>query len=306
MAREPLWTRASEISARSKRRYDLYGWPQKGPGADEADYPPRAEWGHDLPSLLVGTSGWSYPHWVGRFYPDDTKPAGKLAHFSRRLPTVEVNSTYYRLPEARTFESWRRQSPPGFVFTIKAPGLITHEKRLVGVEEDVAVFLERARLLGEKLGCILWQFPPGFHADLPKLEALLRLLPEGGRHAVELRHRSWYERDVRALLEAHGVAWVVHDYNRKGSPMWTTAPFCYLRLHGPTGRYRGSYDVATLLQWAEQVREWLRAGRDVLVYFNNDERGHGIRNAAYLRDAVGAQAPGRHPAEERAGAEAWG
>lgn len=273
-------------SPRTLRRYDLYGWPQRGQGADIDEYPERDAW--PPMRMLVGTSGWSYAHWKGRFYPEKLPSNEQLAWYSRRLPTVEVNATYYRLPPRATFEAWRDRTPPGFRFSIKAPGAITHDKRLVGVGDELAAFLDAARGLGDKLGMILFQLPPSFRADLPGLERFLDELPRDVRCAFELRHPSWYERDTYMMLASRERAFVVHDYARKGTPIVETAPFVYLRLHGPTGRYRGSYDVETMFAWAMQAREWIERGFEVWAYFNNDERGKSTFDIPVFRElAVG-------------------
>lgn len=272
-------------SERAIRRDALYGAPLPGEGMTEDELPVCEAWPEDA-RLRVGTSGWAYRHWLGRLYPRSLPSAKLLAHFACRFATVEVNSTYYQLPSVETFRAWRDATPPGFQLTVKAPGVITHEKRLVDADDDVRDFLARVKVLGEKLGVLLFQFPPGFHADVetrPRFERFLGGLPPGTRYAVELRHRSWWERDVKRLFEREGVAWVVHDFSQRGSPVWTTSPVAYLRLHGPTGRYRGSYPVETLLAWSEQVKAWLREGREVWCYLNNDERGNGVRNAMALR-----------------------
>lgn len=273
------------LSPRTVRRYDLYGWPQEGPGADEETYPPADAW--PARRVRIGTSGWAYPHWRGRFYPRSLPATRHLAWYARRLPTVEVNATYYRLPSRAVFAGWREAAPPGFLFTLKAPGTITHEKRLVDVQDELDEFLDHARELHDRLGVLLFQFPPGFRADLPLLGRFLDMLPQDVRCAFELRHKSWFERDVFMLLAQHERAFVVHDFSKKGTPLVETAPFVYLRLHGPSGRYRGAYDWTTIFQWAQQVREWVERGFEVFVYLNNDERGHSTRNAALLRDLVG-------------------
>lgn len=283
-------------SERALRKERLYGPPLEGEGWD---VPACARWPDDL-SVRVGTSGWAYRHWLGRLYPRRLPSTRTLAHFACRFPAVEVNSTYYRLPPDATFDAWRAATPPGFRFAVKSPGSITHNKRLVDVEAEVAEFLARCRRLGDRLGVALFQFPPGFHADVPLLRAFLDLLPSDLRVAVELRHRSWFERDVRALLAERNVAFVVHDYNKKGSPTWTTTEFAYLRLHGPSGRYRGAYDAETLLQWAEQVKEWRASGLDAYVFLNNDERGKSVRNALELREMLEESTLAALPSEEGA------
>lgn len=275
-------------SERTIHKEGLYGAPLPGPGWD---LPHHDAWPENA-ALRIGTSGWAYRHWLGRLYPRNMGSQGMLSHFAARFPTVEVDSTYYRLPSERILEGWRDGTPPGFRFTIKSPGAITHDARLVSVEEETAEFLDRAAHLGEKLGVILFQFPPGFHADLGLMRDFLAILPRGPRYAVELRHRSWFERDTYALLRRHNVAFVVHDHNEKGSPIVTTASHAYLRLHGPTGRYRGLYGAETLFQWAELVREWLRDGLEVWCYLNNDERGKSVQNALEL-EAYATRGPPR-------------
>jgi uncharacterized protein YecE (DUF72 family) len=233
----------------------------------------------------VGTSGWAYRHWLGRFYPRRLPGREMLAFHSRRFATVEVNSTFYRPPSEATMDAWREQTPPGYRVSLKMPRVVTHDKRLVDADAETRAFLALARRLGPKLGVVLVQMPPSFRADLPLLDAYLAALPVDLQYAVELRHRTWREAAAatRRLLERHGVARVVHDFGRKDTPMAPTAPFVYLRLHGPTGRYRGSYDVETLLAWAQQLAAWVEGGYEAWCYLNNDERGHGARNALALR-----------------------
>lgn len=276
-----------ERGERALRRERLYGAPLPGKGeGPEA----REAWAGDAP-LRVGTSGWAYRYWLGRFYPRDVRSDALLPFFARRFAAVEVNSTYYQLPEARTFEAWRDAVPDGFQFSVKAPGVITHEKRLKGVEQETAEFLERAGPLRDRLGVLQFQLPPGFRAGLRQLEEFLALLPEPHQCAFELRHGSWHERDVRSLLQRHGAAWVVHDFGRRGSPLWITTDWVYLRLHGPSGRYSGAHPVETMFSWAQQAPEWLREGRRVWVFFNNDERGHAVRDALALREALAEGLP---------------
>lgn len=271
-------------SERTLRRESLYGPPLEGPGVAE-ERPEVDAWPADL-RLRVGTSGWAYRHWLGRFYPRDLPSARMLAFHSRRFSTVEVNSTYYREPTAQTVRAWREQTPPGFRVTLKMPGAVTHEKRLVDVAREVDAFYALARELGPKLGVVLVQLPPGFHADVPRLREFLSLVPRDVQTAVEWRHRSWHSAEVARLLERREVARVTHDFGKRATPLAPTAPFAYLRLHGPSGRYRGAYDVETLFAWAQQVRGWLDEGLEVWCYFNNDERGHGPRNALALVDFV--------------------
>jgi uncharacterized protein YecE (DUF72 family) len=289
---------AREKSPRTLRRYNLYGWPQRGPGADADEYPEVEAW--PALQLRVGTSGWAYPHWKGRFYPEKEPATRHLAWYSRRLPTIEVNSTYYRMPPPAVFTKWRDSVPPGFQFTIKSPGSITHDKRLVDVDAELEEFLSSTRLLADKLGLLLFQFPPGFKADVPLLAAFLEKLPSDVRIALELRHKSWYERDVYMLLAQHERAFVVHDYNKKGTPLVETAPFVYLRLHGPSGRYRGQYDWETMFTWAMQTRDWMERGFEVYTYFNNDERAKSTLNIPVYRELCTGRAEPREARERHA------
>lgn len=269
-------------SERALRREGLYGAPLEGPGME---LPAVETWPERMP-VRVGTSGWAYRHWLGRVYPRRLPGPQLLPHFARRFPSVEVNSTYYRLPEPRVVDAWREAVPPGFRFVVKAPGSITHDKRLRDVEEETTEFLNLCGRLRDRLGLVLFQLPPGLHVDLEALDDLLALVPRDVRPAVELRHRSWFEPEVYALLARRGAAFVVHDYGSRGSPIVATAPHVYLRLHGPSGRYRGAYPHETLLQWAEQVRAWRRDGRETWVFFNNDERGKAVHDALALRAHV--------------------
>ncbi len=268
-------------SERALRREALYGPPLEGPGLEE-ELPPVARWPADL-RLRVGTSGWAYRHWLGRLYPRRLPGAQMLAFHSRRFATVEVNSTFYRPPAPEVVDAWRAQTPPGFRFTLKMPRAITHDKRLVDVARETEAFVDLARRLGPKLGVLLAQLPPGFRADPPLLDSFLSLLPSSLQVAVELRHRSWHDAATGRLLARHGAARVVHDFGRKATPLPPTAPFVYLRLHGPSGRYRGGYDAETLLAWAEQLKAWIREGLEAWCYLNNDERGHAVEDALALR-----------------------
>ena len=284
---------ARVASARTLRRHRLYGAPLEGLGADESTFPAHEAWPDDM-QLRIGTSGWAYEHWRGRFYPRALPPREWLAFAARRLPTIEVNATWRRVPAPHVFDAWRDRAPPGFQLTLKAPREITHDRRLVDADDAARAFVAQALRLQDALGVILFQFPSSFREDLPLLGRFLEALPRGLRYAVELRHRSWFARETYELLAEHAVAFVVHDFARKGAPIVETAPFCYLRLHGPSGRYRGAYDVETLLQWSEQVRDWAARGFEVYTYFNNDERAKSLagvwRLRAALADELGATA----------------
>jgi uncharacterized protein YecE (DUF72 family) len=217
--------------------------------------------------VLAGTSGYSYPAWKGRFY-DAALPASRmLSAYAARLPAVEINATFYRMPKPSTLAGWRDEVPSAFVFALKAPQRITHVKRLAGAEDDVAFFLRAAAELGERLGPVLWQLPPTFKKDVPRLRDFLALLPRGGRSAFEFRHESWHADDVNAALSDAGAALCLADDEERSTPVAATAGFGYLRLR------RQDYDDAALARWAETVRaqRWTEA----FVFFKHEDEARG-------------------------------
>ncbi len=233
--------------------------------------------------ILIGTSGWSYDHWQGRFYPADLPPAGRLAWYARHFDTVEINNSFYHLPGEAALDHWRAAVPPGFVFAAKASRFITHMKKLREPQRTLPPFLRRIERLGEHLGPILFQMPPRWHRNLARLADFLAALPPGHRYACEWRDPDWWHGEVRALMARHGVAWCCFDLAGLRSPRWLTADFAYVRLHGPDGPYQGSYSDAQLADWAGQLRQWAAEGRDVYCYFDNDAQAHAVRDAQRLR-----------------------
>jgi len=236
-----------------------------------------------MAEIRIGTSGWMYPHWREVLYPRGVPQRTWLEHFAVEFDTVELNVTYYRLPAASTFAGWRRRTPPGFLFAVKASRLITHLKRLANVSAELDLFLSRARLLEDRLGVILLQTAPQWPCDRPRLRDFLSALPADLHFAFEFRHLSWFDDGVYALLHEHGMALV-----RVSSPAYpespATAPFCYLRLHG--GEDSADYSAEALSHWGQRVLTWRQEGRDVYVYFNNDAHGYAIHNARTLREIV--------------------
>jgi uncharacterized protein YecE (DUF72 family) len=240
-------------------------------------------------AIHIGTSGWSYDHWQGILYPHDIPPRERLDYYLRRFGTVEVNSTYYRWPVEATFAGWRRRVPDGFLMTVKAPRGLTHSKRLYAPE----AWLERIRRgvarLGDKLGILLVQLSPRFEYDYARLAYFLEQAPSWLRLAVEFRHPTWHREEVFALLERHGAAYCVMSGAGLPCILRATAPFVYLRLHGPDRHhlYAGSYADDDLRWWAERIREWQAQGREVFAYFNNDGGGNAVRNADTLKWLLG-------------------
>src|SRR5690606_38020225 len=197
--------------------------------------------------------------------------------------------------DATTPAAWRDGTPPGFVFACKASRYITHIKKLKDPKDTTARFFDMAAALGGKLGPILFQLPPHWHANAGRLDGFLSALPDGHRYVFEFRDESWYTREVLRLLEHHGAALCIHDLEGSASPVETTAPFTYIRLHGPDAAYQGRYDDETLQTWARRIHRWRRAGLDIYCYFNNDIGGHAPRDAMRLAEALGTKpaTPGR-------------
>ena len=240
-------------------------------------------------SLHVGTSGWSYDHWAGVLYPHGLPAHERLGHYVRAFGTVELNASFYRWPPDATFASWHRRTPEGFVLSVKAPRGLTHAKRLYAPERWVERITGAWHELGATRGVLLVQLGPGQERDDARLDYFLSRLPSWVRVAVELRHPSWHDEGVLRLLEAHGAAYCVMSGAGLPCVLRATAPFVYVRLHGPDHHhlYGGSYDEDALRWWADRVREWEDGGRDVLLYFNNDGDGNAVRNAGRLRELLG-------------------
>lgn len=237
--------------------------------------------------LYVGTSGWAYPHWRGVVYPTELPESAWLRHYATSLRSVEVNGSFYRLPSPRTLQTWCAAVPDDFVFSFKASAYITHRKKLREPERTLPSLLDCAGLLGERLGPLLFQLPPRWHVDVERLAAFLAALPAGLRCVFEFRDSTWFCDEVYALLSRYGAALCRYELEGRRAPSVLTADFAYLRLHGPTEAYRGSYPDAALRQWAEEVGAWLVRGRDVYCYFDNDDAGHAFHDALRLRDLVG-------------------
>jgi uncharacterized protein YecE (DUF72 family) len=214
--------------------------------------------------LYVGTSGFSYPEWRGAFYPADLPADRMLAVYSRAFTTVELNNTFYRFPRPTQVDGWRRATPPGFRFSVKAHRHITHLKRLRDVDELVGVQLERVRPLGDRLGPLLVQLPPSLRRDLPLLRAFLALFPPMAL-AVEFRHASWHTEEVYAALAESSAALVVMESDEDEPVLRFVGPLAYLRLH------RSAYGPEALAAWAARVRDLLGQGKDVYAYFTHED-----------------------------------
>jgi uncharacterized protein YecE (DUF72 family) len=231
----------------------------------------------------VGCSGWQYKHWRGDFYPGELPQSKWFEHYAATFDTVEINNTFYRLPERATFASWARRAPRGFEFAVKASRFLTHMKKLKDPDEPLDRLFSRMRALDVHLGPVLYQLPPGWKVDADRFRTFLEALPRGARHVVEFRDPSWYGAEIRELLAKHRVALCLHDMPGSAPGRDATGPFVYVRFHGATSKYGGAYSDARLRGWAEWLNARRDEGCDVYAYFNNDVGGHAPRDAVTLR-----------------------
>ncbi|MGZ8456968.1 MAG: DUF72 domain-containing protein [Gemmatirosa sp.] len=241
-------------------------------------------------TVHIGTSGWSYAHWTGVLYPEGLPPRERLDHYVPHFRTAELNSSYYRWPRDAAFGRWKRRLPPGFRLSVKAPGLLTHVRRLYGPEKWLARVARALDRLGDRRGVLLVQLSPRLPVDEARLAYFLAHVPAGMSVAVEMRHPSWHCERVYSLLQQYGAAYCVMSGAGLPCKLRATARVVYVRLHGPDPHhlYAGSYSDADLRWWAARVHEWDAAGHEVFVYFNNDGDGNAVRNAATLRRLLGA------------------
>lgn len=234
--------------------------------------------------IFIATSGWHYAHWVGPFYPEGLRPDKFLDFYASCFNTVEVNSTFYRLPDSKVIKAWCASVPPGFVFAIKASRLITHNKKLKDPDSTLPRFFARAEAFGEKAGPVLFQLPPRWRLNAERLDEFLTALPSGFRYAFELCDTSWLDQSVYTILARHNAAFCIYDFDRFLSPKVITADFVYVRLHGPAGKYAGRYSDEALRGWATDFKGW--DVREIYCYFDNDEAGYAALDALRLKAMV--------------------
>jgi uncharacterized protein YecE (DUF72 family) len=240
---------------------------------------------HFCMHIHIGTSGWSYEHWQGILYPYGTARWDRLRYYVQRYQTVELNSSFYRWPTVAAFKSWQKRLPPGFLLSVKAPKHLTHTKRLYAPEKWIERIKTCWHELGGKRAVLLVQLSPNFVVDYERLCYFLQQVPSWIRVAIEFRHPSWHQEAIFSLLEEHGAAYCIMSGAYLPCVLRATAPFVYLRLHGPDPRnlYGGFYSDDDLRWWASRIREWEGQGKEVFVYFNNDGGGNAVHNAAALQ-----------------------
>jgi uncharacterized protein YecE (DUF72 family) len=235
--------------------------------------------------IWIGTSGYNYPEWKGSFYPSDLPAAKMLPYYAARFPTVEINYTFYRMPNEKLVGGWAAQTPSPYRLTLKAPRRITHDSRLKNCGELVQAFCGVAGTLGDKLGALLFQLPPTAKKDLPLFEAFLAELPRKVTAAFEFRHPSWLDDDVFARLSERNLALCVADSEKLSTPVRVTADYAYFRLRDE------GYTESDIERWADTIARETAACRDVFVYFKHEEAGKGPVFARQLTERLGIAPP---------------
>lgn len=222
-------------------------------------------------NVIVGTSGYSYKEWKGHFYPEDLPAAKMLRFYAVHFRAVEINNTFYRMPDAKTLTKWAGEVPEGFTFVLKAPQRITHQKKLDGVADEIRTFFEAAESLGVKLGPVLYQLPPYFRKDAARLRDFVERLPRSSRAAFEFRHASWEDDEIRGILRDAGAALCAADTDETPATIVPTASWGYLRLR------RTEYAAGELAEWAARVaaQPW----REAYVFFKHEDEAKGPRFA---------------------------
>lgn len=236
------------------------------------------------PQIYIGTSGFSYKHWKENFYPNDLNTKKWLNYYSQVFSTVELNTTFYRLPLLSTVKNWHSQVPESFQFSIKASRYITHQKRLHDCQDSVRLFYQTIGEFQSKMGPILFQLPPSFKMNKELLSEFITNLQPSHLHVFEFRHDSWFVDEIYDILKKNKIALCITDLNGKLTPEEVTTHFTYIRLHGPKKAYQGSYGPQ-LKVWKKKIKHWsLKAS--VFCYFDNDEKGYAIQDARTLLEML--------------------
>ena len=239
-----------------------------------------------LGRVRIGCSGWQYRHWREIFYPKGLPAGSWFAFYAEHFDTVEINSSFYHLPNSETFDKWRKQAPEGFCYALKANRFITQAKKLLDCEEPLRRMMNAVRHLQDRLGPILYQLPPSFALNLERLEAFIAILPKDVTSVFEFRNKSWYVPETYELLDRYGASLCIHDMPGSATERITVGPVSYVRLHGSEGRYCGRYSEEGLLSWADWIANQARRSASCWCYFNNDMFGHALDDAQTLRSMV--------------------
>ena len=235
--------------------------------------------------IYVGTSGWNYKHWQGNFYPEDLKHKEWLKFYSEKLKTVEINNSFYQLPDTKTFKNWKDITPKKFMFSVKGSRYITHMKKLKDPKQSGKKLFTRIKHLKSKLGPVLFQLPPKWRFNKERFEKFLKSLSGRYRYTFEFRDQSWWNDEALELLKKHNAAFCIYELAGTITPKEITADFIYIRLHGPGNKYQGNYSKRELSGWAGAITNWQKK-KDVYIYFDNDDSGYAVKNAMELSGMV--------------------
>ncbi len=236
--------------------------------------------------VRIGTSGWHYKHWRGSFFPEKLPTSKWLRWYAERFDTVEINNSFYRLPQATAIKTWCQETPSDFCFAVKASRYITHNKKLKDPEGSFEKFFAVMGKLERRLGPILFQLPPSWKINLDRLEEFLSGLPRELRYVFEFRNPTWNVSEVYEILRRHNAAYCIYELAGFLSPLEVTADFAYVRLHGPGNKYQGDYSAATLRTWASRIEQWRKDLKHVFVYFDNDQAAFAAKNALELKGMI--------------------
>jgi uncharacterized protein YecE (DUF72 family) len=239
--------------------------------------------------IYVGTSGYSYQHWKSRFYPKNLPASKWLEFYSQHFNTVELNYTFYRLPQKKAFQNWHQKTPKNFKFVIKGSRFITHIKRLKDCASPLKEFFKRASSLKEKLACCLWQLPPSFKYDLERLDKFVRILQKNHSaylHTFEFREKSWFNPQTYSILDKNNISLCIADAPDFKTPDELASSFIYLRFHGGKILYGSQYSDKELIRWAKKAKKWLGKKKLLFAFFNNDAQSFAVKNALKFKELL--------------------
>jgi uncharacterized protein YecE (DUF72 family) len=236
--------------------------------------------------LHIGTSGWHYKSWKGKFYPENIDDKQLLMYYQKYFNTTEINNTFYKIPSKDTLESWYNMVNNNFIYTVKASRYITHMKKLKDSKEPVENFINPLQSLGDKLCVILFQLPPRWKFNKDRLNYFLNILPKDYRYSFEFRDKDWFNNETYNILNDHNASFCIYDLEGETSPIEITSDFVYCRFHGPNRKYEGEYGKHKLKIWVDRIKNWLGKGKEVFIYFNNDKNCEAPKDANRLIELI--------------------
>ena len=244
--------------------------------------------------INIGTSGWMYDHWIGRFYPKGMENSKMLEHYAKKFSTVEINNAFYQLPTKESIKTWEEKTPKDFIFAVKGSRYLTHMKNLKDPKESSEKFFNAIEYFERNLGPILFQLSSNWHKNKERLEKFIHILPEKYEYVFELRHSTWFCEEIYEILRKNNIALCFHDFKGKITPLEITSDqLIYIRLHGSEGNYRKMYSGEQLNWWVDRIQEWENKVNHIYLYFNNDAFGNAVNNAIELREKLKEERNGR-------------